>query len=441
MVTFGGGLRMQKRSVDLYRASVLFLIAILYAEWIPFFLQIVMNFIIIDEVTDLEFVFIASFLLTPVISLLLSGIAQKFRQLILKSSRIVTPILMVITAVIYWLFFAEYYNYIMWDEFTIPGVSDMSSLIGFFGSFTPYTQAFLLYGNAITFMLLVPFGFMVVTKGTSCITFDSEFNLSAIGVGLYMLLRFGSIVGTPLRISMAIVCILFLITVSKIVKQKTFGNIGGNPEEKIERNPEENIERNPEDCKELSTAYMPKFIGFGILTIFGFWIGVPGLLYNGMMIATWVWGFFLLGALLHTFKSPYRYKTENILRENKKGSRTYLLLGLVAILLIFSGSSVWVLSLQPWLISLGLFLFIMFIPGNPALFSDKSGNRYLTHPVRLFLLGFFTFLSFAISFVAVLFQPLSSWAVMLFQLIFIIITQVGIRRNLRKNQIKIAESC
>nr|MDO8110106.1 hypothetical protein [Candidatus Sigynarchaeota archaeon] len=351
------------KSINVQKVLAWTIILIAVVEWLPFFLEIMLNFINmeLDELPYEDVPLILAPLLSPIVIVVFSIIGWKHHDGLKKFSSVASIVALVLGAGLTWLCFSAYYQFYSIFAADLSSLDIAGSGVGMLDYLTPAPRPLLYWTNAFTFYVLVPVLFNVGTGGTSRIQYSHELNLGTMVAAAYMFLRPGSFVGTMLRFAIALL-VAGTIWCIAMINKKT-----GDPE----------IAREP--VYFIDSDAIPKGSEHGIALILGFSLLNFAMSANGLLINTWTW-LFLVASTMIAEVVILKKKLVSVV----PGIVTFASLIAVECIVIWADINAVLLGVEPWLQGLGLFLLGLLFPTCLPLFSKKRTNRYLIHPARIF---------------------------------------------------------
>ncbi|MHA1849230.1 MAG: hypothetical protein ACTSYS_05740 [Promethearchaeota archaeon] len=372
------------------------LLVIIITEWFSFFLQVLLNFSSFDtrDLTPEILIFALSFIFSPFVTLILSIIGKKHHEAMEKFSGYLSLVLLLFTALISWLAYSAYYQIIPMFSGDISDIQPGTDIVGFLGYLNPWPMKFILYMNGLIFYGLAPALFVHATEGKGTVRLGKETRIGALIAGIYLVLRPGSIVDTTLRLSILSTCAVFVWLLFDIFKDK-------------------NREVDTTNDKASQSYFLlpqkiPKYTLGGVAIFMSFSISAPSLMMNGLMYNSWVWIFLVISLLLSGISA-----VKNVMRGNKKlALLIYSGVALLQVLLSMATYDATLLSVEPLMQGLLLFLLGFSPAALQALFSREKPNTFLSHPTRHLWFYWMAVLGTFMPFLLILWTPLSSWIIM-----------------------------
>ncbi|MHA1341216.1 MAG: hypothetical protein ACTSRZ_14580 [Promethearchaeota archaeon] len=450
-------------SMNLWKIFSFLLIGFIFVEWLPSFIEIVANFMIVDfrNISTDQLFSLVSFVLTPIISFILLIPSYRFPEKMLKISKIILVFSLIFAGVLSWYSYQLYYQLMFGLNQKIPGLESFAEILGLSSDYTYLLQQLLVYTNIILFIIIIPFLFLIVSDGNGFIKFDRDLDLALIAFGLYLALRFGSNEGILLRFPI-ILSVFSLIGSIKlyILLKKNKGNLIGNNgnniiENNINRNnklkteksnsndekPSDEIKKNQIiNTNNFEMNQIPTFASIGIMLVFGTVFSAIGLFNMGFLYQSWPALFLPIGVILRTIienqlKNIVAIKYEqidnppqDINNEQSFRSKSFKVsafnmlanwrLKIISDIIIFVTFIVFAVSLmyahvdpilikyEPYLLAFIYFLTGFNIPKNSFIFASKSRTCNHKSPKRSFFFQLFGFLGITLPFISGLFDPL-----------------------------------
>ncbi|MBD3353288.1 MAG: hypothetical protein GF364_17540 [Candidatus Lokiarchaeota archaeon] len=366
----------------------LFLILVIYTEWLPFYIELMANFMLVDIhiIPIVEWLYLIPFLLTPLIIFVLLIFALKFRSTILKMLKIIIPALLSFLIVSNFITYAGYYQLFDFMVPEIPFIEESTDVLGLHTEYAIITYTWFLVSNSVIFFVLVPALFVYYSDGSGFPDLDINNDIGLIGLSIYLIFRFGSFAGIPYRLT--IICLVSLILwISNLIETKK------DDKQKKDR---------MTDKSQLNLSMLPLFSTFGILLIISFWIAAPTWLNNGFFINNFVWVLLAIGIIGRIFLDRYREKINNEIQ-----FLGYVILLGITILLTLGPLYGSLIQAQGVLISIGLFLFGFSLTRNPTVFSDRRKSIWLKNPIRSVWFLLYLFVSYALPIISIVILPLT----------------------------------
>lgn len=391
----------QWKNVNIPKIIAIFLLLVIFAEWLPYFLENVLFFMVRDfgDLGIIDIFQIGGVFFVPFISFVLIWVSRKFKNIILKLSNIVMVIALVLVIIFSWLYYLRFYQ--LWDFINnlIP-MSPFVEIIGFHADLDPSMNFLFLWVNIILFYILVPVLIVIATDGNGFPQFDVNSDLALLIGGIYLTLRSGSFAGVPLRFALlSNICIAVILGSNIILKQNSVNN--------------ENME--------FKMSKIPIGALLGTFMIIVFWFAAPGWLSNGYMFYSWTWIFLTIGVLLRWF---LRQKSQWY-NSRKIGSLSFLLLFIMIQMVVLSNIFTQILPILPIIIASALAVMTCFIPMSKFIFCVDQDylarHKFMSHPIRFFFLSIFGLIGYLIPFLSCLFEPLTVLAAVILESIIFLI--------------------
>lgn len=181
---------------------------IIIADWFQYFLYMLINFFnYAHGLPTLDIILVATTFICPLLTAIL--LHKPPKEAITKLVLYITIPVSIVLSYLYYLAFFK--MGLILDETT--GLESISVIVGFLSAEENMTKTMMYIVNAVFFVLVIPFITSYVSKDRRKIEINPEMLLGFIGCCLYMGFRTGSLLSTPLRISITLLIIfgLFLI--------------------------------------------------------------------------------------------------------------------------------------------------------------------------------------------------------------------------------------
>lgn len=401
-----------EREMNARKIIALALILVIYAEWFPFFAQITMNFMVVDfrDITTADIVLIATAISSPLLTFILSLLAIRIRKFLMTLLKYCIPVVLIIIAVGNWLNYMAYYQFVDFAVPNLEGLPTITEIVGLQASFSPYTKNFMLISNALQFSLLVPMLLLYASDCRGFMDIDQNVKMAVIVTSLYMVFRFGGIIGATFRLAILAV-IAFAIwglvktgTVEDGDKKNRNETIADGIANRRSSAGSVKSERTWTDLPD--TARAPLLGSIGIFMTMGVWMGAPSLLINGLLYNTWVWIFLFIGTILGHMLDLYIKK----FRQFNLGIIAFIVLGISGVLVLVSGMNAFLVSNISLIIVLAMLMIGLLLSDHRAVFLSRSKAAYMRNPVRFLFLYFFMILGYLLPFVSGAAQPLTNIA-------------------------------
>lgn len=372
-------------------------------DWIPYFVQMLLYFVDIKGLKIVDYIMVATIVLSPGISILIAAIGKKRIQGLNAFVEITTPILAITVGILclleYGLFYQLIPNWI--QDFT--AFESTSEIVGLIGLYTPTTQLVLLVTQTVIFAAFVPFLIVFLTHGTGRIAMSIH-TIFALGlIGVYMLTRIGGIAGTPYRIGLLFIGIGMLFLVIRTI-------------------PSEN---SPVPIF-FGLEQIPHFSPGLFLIIVIYMIAAPSSTMNGFATNSIVWIPLTISATI-----VYLLNKKNIQATPKIGQILWIVGAILCILTILAQIIGIFIAIQPWLLAGNLivvpFLIWSFSSILPKNYAYES-HRWLNHPIRHAILILITILAALFPFLGAVFDPVSEIAVIGIIAIAGIMTKISFKK-------------
>ncbi|MBN2153833.1 MAG: hypothetical protein JW839_20415 [Candidatus Lokiarchaeota archaeon] len=382
------------KSIDITRLIAWAVLLVAIVEWLPFFVQILLNFfdMELDEIPTEVFLLILAPILSPFVTVFLSLAGWRRPEAVKKAMSALAVPAMLACAALNWLAFSAYYQF--YGIFT-PDLSTIGATggaYGILGYLTPLMKPVFYTTNALTFYVVVPVLFTAGTGGTGRLQYSHELNLGAMAAALYMTFRPGSIVDTPFRF------VLVTLVASGawllwLVNKRGAGTVNDRERPYF-----------------IDSSAIPKWSEEGLAILLGICLINPAISATGFLNTTWVWVFLAASTVVVELLI-----LKNV-RSTSKVSGIIVFVGLVSVeaLVIWAGMDSALLFIEPWLHGAALFLLGLLFPACLPLLSRNRDNKYLTNPGRQFLFNLIAAVSFLLPLLAIaIFPPLTTLALVL----------------------------
>jgi hypothetical protein len=201
-------------------------ILLIMVEWGSYYFQTMINFFNFSlRLPWTTILSLALVIFVPIFLALVTILGIRWHRGLMQIARIFAPVLCIAAAVCLFIFYLAYFQLNAHFEFIIPNLTIPTQIVGLIGSFIPQTEKLFMTTNILLMCGVVPILFAVGTRGTGVISINREMNFGAGIFALYMLLRWGSIGGTPYRLAIVFLFIglLWLVPLNQSTESEQVG--------------------------------------------------------------------------------------------------------------------------------------------------------------------------------------------------------------------------
>jgi len=381
--------------LDFWKVFSLILLCFIYLEWLPSFITIISNFMIVDfrNISIPNLLSIGSFIFTPIIIFILLIPLHYLKNRLLKIYKIMKYILIISLLVLFfmsWICYVVYYQLFSGIVIQIPGLEFFNTILGFHSDYSLLLEQLLIFCQFILFIIVVPLLYLVLTNFKGFIIFDKEFDYGLIGIGIYLTFRYGSVEGIFIRFSI-LISIIFLLSSIKLYYQRSIKR------ELSFQHQDLNLES--------SIDKIPIFASIGILILLGSVFSSIGLYSMGFLKNSYIGLFISLGIFFRKI-----LKTSNFMTKQSKlilDSSIFLFANILNIILIYSHVDPLIISLKSALLCILYFVSSFGILTNSFIFCSKSRHWYHKNPIRVLFFLLILLIGYSIPFISGLYDPIS----------------------------------